>query len=406
VNQLLLHNAQVILKDRIQAGGVLVRDERIAAIFVDGDTPVGLSADEMLDLGGNYLAPGLIDVHIHGSAGVDVQNADQGELAKLNQFLLSEGVTGYLATFVPTDEAGYRRAIREVETCITEQNAGSANGARILGIHFEGPFVSHEKCGALQRQHFRTYDENPQSIAVFIHSENPNLNYARTMTLAPEISGGITLIEELTRRGVRSFIGHTVATPEVLDRALAAGARHITHFPNALEPLHHRKPGAVAWGLLRDEVTLDCIADFHHVHPLMLQMMHKAKTAERMALISDAILATGLGNGEFTVWGDRIAVKDGLTALMDGAAKGTIAGSVITMREALRNIAGLGIALHEAVQMASLIPARAAGIASEYGSIEEGKRADLIAFDENFEILHTIINGIAERRDEQISSSQ
>jgi N-acetylglucosamine-6-phosphate deacetylase len=392
VSQYLLHNAQVVLKDRIQPGSVLARDGRIAEVFAGNDAPVGLSADEKLDLRGNYLAPGLIDIHIHGSAGVDVQNADQTELAKLNQFLLSEGVTGYLATFVPTGEASYQRAIREVENCIAAQNAGKSSGARILGIHFEGPFVSHEKCGALQRQHFRTYDNDPQSIAVFTHTENPELHYARTMTLAPEIAGGIALIEELTRRDVRAFIGHTVATPEVLDRALAAGARHITHFPNALEPLHHRKPGTVAWGLLRDDVTLDCIADFHHVHPLMLQMMHKAKSAERMALISDAIMATGLGNGEFMVWGDRIAVKDGLTALMDGAAKGTIAGSVITMREALRNIASLNIPLHEAVHMASLIPARAAGIADECGSIETGKRADLIVFNDNFAIQCAIVN--------------
>ena len=396
MSQLLLHNTQVVLKDRVQLGSVLARDGRIAEVFAGNDAPVGLSADEKIDLRGNYLAPGLIDVHIHGSAGVDVQNADQSELAKLNQFLLSEGVTGYLATFVPTDDAGYRRAITEIETCIAEQNAGNGSGARILGIHFEGPFVSHEKCGALQRQHFRTYDGNPQTVSIFTPSDSTNLRYARTMTLAPEIAGGIALIEELTQRDVRAFIGHTIATPEVLDCALAAGARHITHFPNALEPLHHRKPGTVAWGLWHDEVTLDCIADFHHVHPLMLQMMHKAKTAERMALISDAIMATGLGNGEFTVWGDRIAVKDGLTALMDGTAKGTIAGSVITMREALRNIAGLGIPIYEAIRMATLIPARAAGIAAEYGSIEEGKRANLIEFDKDFTVLRSIVNGVVE----------
>src|SRR5262249_40818485 len=194
VSQLLLYNAQIILKDRVQPGGVLARDGRIAEVFAGNDAPVGLSDDEKLDLRGNYLAPGLLDIHIHGSAGVDVQNADQPELTKLNQFLLSEGVTGYLATFVPTDEVGYRRAIREVENCIAAQNAGNSSGARILGIHFEGPFVSHEKCGALQRQHFRTYDNDPQSISVFTHTENPALHYARTMTLAPEIAGGIALI--------------------------------------------------------------------------------------------------------------------------------------------------------------------------------------------------------------------
>jgi N-acetylglucosamine-6-phosphate deacetylase len=391
--QFFLHNANVVLKDKTQPGGVLLRDGRIAQVFAADDAPTGLSADARLDAGGAYVAPGMIDIHIHGSAGVDVQHAGQDELARLAEFLLNEGVTGYLATFVPADEQNYRRAIAEVETYIAHQDEGNPGGARILGIHFEGPFVSREKCGALQGRHFRTYAGEPDSIAVFTESPNPNLHYARTMTLAPEIEGGISLIEELTRKQVRSFIGHTVATPEILDGALAAGARHITHFPNALEPLHHRKPGAVAWGFLHDDVTLDCIADFHHVHPLMLRLIHQNKSAEGMALISDAIMPAGLGNGEFTVWGDKIAVNDGLTALVEGPAKGTIAGSVISMRDALKNISGLQIAVNEACCMASTVPARAAGIAGDYGSLEAGKRADLIAFDEDFQLSLAIVGG-------------
>jgi N-acetylglucosamine-6-phosphate deacetylase len=391
--QLLLHNAKVILKDRVQNGSVFVRDRRIAQVFIAEDAPTGLGESELLDVGGASVAPGMIDIHIHGSAGVDVQNAGQAELARLSEFLLSEGVTGFLATFVPTGEEHYRRAIAEIENYIAHQDEGGRRGARILGIHFEGPFVSHEKCGALQRRHFRTYDGDPRSLEVFTQGKPANLPYVRAMTLAPEIEGGISLIEELTRRDVRSFIGHTTATPENLNRAVAAGAHHITHFPNALEPLHHRKPGAAAWGLLHNDVTLDCIADFHHVHPLMLQLMHRNKSAERLALISDAIMPTGLGNGEFVVWGDKIAVKDGLTALVEGAAKGTIAGSVISMREALKNISSLNVAIHEASCMASLVPARAAGIAREYGSIEAGKRADLIALDEDFHLRFAMVGG-------------
>ncbi|MEW6129342.1 MAG: N-acetylglucosamine-6-phosphate deacetylase [Acidobacteriota bacterium] len=391
--QLLLHNAQIILKDRVQPGGVLIREGRIAEVFTDADTPVGLAADEKLDLQNRFLAPGLIDVHIHGSAGIDVQNADQQGLAKLSQFLLGEGVTGYFATFVPTDDAGYRRAIQEIETYIANQDNGQTNGARILGIHFEGPFVSEEKCGALQREHFRTYDGNPDTIRVFTHPTNSPVIYKRLMTLAPELRGGLNLISELTSKDVRSFIGHTTAQPEILDAAVRAGAHHITHFPNALEPLHHRKPGIVAWGLLNTEVTFDCIADFHHVHPLMLQLMHKSKSAERMALISDAIAPAGLGEGEFTVWGDKIEVLGGITALMEGAAKGTIAGSVITMRDALKNIASLNIPIYEASRMASYVPAVAAGVALNYGAIEAGKRADLMAFDENFTIGFASLGG-------------
>jgi N-acetylglucosamine-6-phosphate deacetylase len=189
------------------------------------------------------------------------------------------------------------------------------------------------------------------------------------------------------------FIGHSQADPATLDLAFEAGARHITHFPNALDPLHHRKPGAVAWGLLRDDVTLDCIADFHHVHPLMLRLIYQSKSADRMALISDAIMPAGLGDGEFSVWGEGITVRDGRTALARQPGESTIAGSVITMRQAVKNVVDLGVPVHEAVRMASLVPARIAGIESELGSIKEGKRAELIAFDDEFAVRSAVIGG-------------
>jgi N-acetylglucosamine-6-phosphate deacetylase len=264
----------------------------------------------------------------------------------------------------------------------------------VLGIHFEGPFVSPHKCGALKREHFRTYTSDPRSLELFTgRKQEEHKELARLMTLAPEIEGGLELTAELARGGVRPFIGHSAADIETLDRAVEAGARHITHFPNALDPLHHRKPGAVAWGLVRGDVTIDCIADFHHIHPLMLRLMIQSKSEDRIALISDAIMATGLGEGEYTVWDLKIAVRGGITALVGGAGAGSIAGSVITMREALKNVVSLGVPVHSASRMASLVPARVAGISEERGSIEEGKRADLIAFDDEIKIKFTMIEG-------------
>ena len=390
--QLILHNARVVRERGIDRGGVVVRDGRVAQIFASGQKPAGLSASESTDLGGAYLAPGLIDIHIHGSAGVDVQAADESGLAKLSAFLLSEGVTGYFATFVPTDERGYEDAIASISSYVEKQDDANQSNhtARILGIHFEGPFVSEHRCGALQSRHFRSYDGDSRSIEVFACSSRDN---ARLMTLAPEIHGGLDLTRELTRRGVRVFIGHSQADPDVLHQAALAGARHITHFPNALEPLHHRQPGAVAWGLIQDDVTLDCIADFHHVHPLMLRLMYQSKGADGMALISDAIMPAGLGDGEFSVWNEKITVRNGRTSLARDAGEDTIAGSVITMRQALKNIIGLGVPVHEAIRMATLVPARVAGIESEYGSIEEGKRADLLVFDDDLTVRFAAVQG-------------
>lgn len=397
MNQTLFRNARLALEDGIESGAVLVRDGRIAQVFTRQTTPSGLSDRESIDLVGAYVAPGLIDIHIHGSAGVDVLDTDREGLAKLSEFLLAGGVTGYFATLVPTDERGYESALATIISYIESQDeeggSFSAHRARILGIHFEGPFVSERRCGALKREHFRTYTGEPRSLRLFTGAIESGPPMARLMTLAPEIQGGIDLTRELTRSGVRVFIGHSQADLETLDRAAEAGARHITHFPNALDPLHHREPGAVAWGLVSSDVSLDCIADFHHVHPLMLRLIYKSKAAQRMALISDAILPTGLGDGEFSVWGESVAVRGGRTSLIREPGEGTIAGSVITMRQALKNIISLGVPVSDAVRMATLTPAMAAGVDGERGSIEMGKRADLIAFDDKLDVRLAVVGG-------------
>jgi len=389
--QLLLHNARLILGHGIQPGGMLIRDGLIAQVFSFDQIPSGLSATESIDLAGNYLAPGFIDIHIHGSAGVDVQATDEAGLAKLSEFLLREGVTGFFPTFVPASDREYSDALANIAAYALQQdNSATTSRARILGVHFEGPFVNENRCGALKLELFRTYDPDPRSIELFTRDQDtPPL--ARLMTLAPEVSGGIELICELTRNSVRVFIGHSQADPDTLEQAAAAGSRHITHFPNALDPLHHRKPGAVAWGLTRTDVTVDCIADLHHVHPLMLRLMYQSKGADRMALISDAIKPAGLGDGEFSVWDETITVTNGRTAL--AREPNTIAGSVITMRDALKNIIDLGIPIDDAVRMASGVPARVAGIAPQYGSIEKGKRADLIAFDDDLRMTLSLVGG-------------
>jgi N-acetylglucosamine-6-phosphate deacetylase len=392
---LLLHNARLILEAGIQIGGVLVREGRITLVFARDKTPTGLSARESIDLGGAYLAPGLIDIHIHGSAGVDAQATDGEGLTRLSEFLISEGVTGYFATLVPTSGRGYSEALAAINSYIERQDQQLATnkerrGARILGVHFEGPFLNEHRCGALRTRYFRTYDGDPRTIEPFSERQS---GLARLMTLAPEIERGLDLIRALGTAGVRAFVGHSRADPKMLDAAAEAGARHITHFPNALDPLHHRKPGAVAWGLVQCDVTLDCIADLHHVDPLMLRLIYQSKGADRMALISDAIMPAGLGEGEFEVWDERVVVRNGRTALAREHGEGTLAGSVITLRQAVKNIIDIGVPIDEAVRMASLVPARASGIQCEYGSIAAGKRADLIALDRDFAVRFATVGG-------------
>jgi N-acetylglucosamine-6-phosphate deacetylase len=390
---LFLRNSRLMLGHAIQPGGVVIRDGLICHVFSRDETPTGVTAAESIDLAGNYLAPGLIDIHIHGSAGVDVQATDEAGLAKLSEFLLREGVTGYFPTFVPASDREYTDALATIAAYTRQHNhSASTTRARILGVHFEGPFLNANRCGALKREHFRSYGGDPRSIELFTRV-NKSSGIARLMTLAPELENGVELIRKLTGIGVRVFIGHSQADLETLEQAAEAGSRHITHFPNALDPLHHRKPGAVAWALVKSDVTIDCIADLHHVHPLILRLMYQSKGADRMALISDAIKPAGLGDGEFSVWGETITVMNGRTALAREPGKDTIAGSVITMREAVKNIVDLGIPIDEAVRMGSGVPARIAGLDSQYGSIEEGRRADLIAFDDELTMRLSVVGG-------------
>jgi N-acetylglucosamine-6-phosphate deacetylase len=219
---------------------------------------------------------------------------------------------------------------------------------------------------------------------------SPNRNVAKhMMTLAPEINGGVELVRELKRRGWIISIGHTRGDFGLLDEALAAGAHHMTHFMNAMAPLHHRSPGPIAWGLSHDEVTCDVIADGVHLDPHMLQLLLKLKSADRLALISDAVAAAGMGDGDYQIWGETITVKDGRTR----NDRGSIAGSVITMLDAVRLIRSLGVSEAELARMASMNPARLLGIDHECGSIEEGKRADLVALDVQGNVVLTVIGG-------------
>lgn len=337
---------------------------------------------QSIDLANHSLFPGFIDAHIHGAAGVDTMTVRAQQLTHVSRFLTSKGVTSWLPTLVPATLEEYGNAIQRID----EAMATPSSGARILGVHYEGPFVSDAQCGALHREHFRTY-KRPSDL-----DDLPVLTTsgARTMTtLAPEIEGGIDLIRQLHARGWTISIGHTRAEMEVLDRAFNAGARHMTHFMNAMPQLHHRDPGPIAWGLSRDDVTCDIIADGIHLDPYVLKLLLKLKGARGLNLISDSIAAAGQGDGDFQIWGETISVKNGRTSNVHGS----IAGSVITMLDAVRMMRSLGASDVDVAQMASANPARLLGIYNECGSIEEGKRADLVAIDANGEVKLTMVGG-------------
>lgn len=387
---ILLRNARVVSRDRVtDALSLHVEDGLIAGIT---DSSVSGSRQEVSeDLSGLTVFPGFIDLHIHGAVGVDTMAANASDLVRVSQYLASRGVTGWLPTLVPAPDADYARSINAIEDAMRASSGAqnSHGGARILGVHYEGPFVNSSQCGALRAQFFRTFSGSSDIDSLPRIPVTDQQIVKHMTTLAPEIDGGIELVRELSRRGWIVSVGHTRAEFDLLERAFEAGARHMTHFMNAMVPLHHRSPGPIAWGLSRDEVTCDVIADGIHLDRRMLQVLFKLKGAARLMLISDAVAAAGLGDGDYQIWGETINVKDGRTR----NAGGSIAGSVITMLDAVFTMKSLGVSEVDLARMASTNPAKLLSIENDCGSIEEGKRADLVALNEQGQVVLTMIGG-------------
>ncbi len=384
---LLLRGARIVLPDRIAEDScLLIEDGRIARITASPSPQLSRAAAAR-ELNGLTLYPGFIDLHIHGAVGIDTMAATSEDLLSVSKFLATQGVSGWLPTLVPALVADYESAVTAIEGSMQQQaGAQGSLGARMLGVHYEGPFVNAMQCGALRSEHFKSFSGPADVDALAVPKNDAPV---RMTTLAPEIEGGIDLVRELTRRGWVTSIGHTRAAVEVLERAFEAGARHMTHFMNAMAPLHHRAPGPVGWGLTRDDVTCDVIADGIHLDPVVLQLLLRTKGADRLSLISDAIAAAGKGDGAYDIWGETIEVTNGRTS----NSRGSIAGSVITMLDAVRMMLSLGASDFEVARMASTNPARLLRIDGFCGSIEEGKRADLVALDQEGNVRLTIVGG-------------
>jgi N-acetylglucosamine-6-phosphate deacetylase len=361
-----------------------------ASILVDGRSISSLlgnseriEADNEIDWMGMSITPGFIDAHIHGATGVDVNEADVDGLLAIGAFLAQKGVTAWVPTLVPDSDENYRRVIGEIDRLMEMQEGRAV--AQAVGVHYEGVFANEKMCGALRPEYFK---RGGQWLAV--GGQLPRLKRGIHMTtLAPEIEGGVELIRGMISEGWIVSIGHTRAGVETLDAAFAAGARHMTHFFNAMTGVHHRDIGVAGWGLTNGDVTFDIIADGIHVHPSMLEFACRAKSADKVSLISDSVAPTGLGDGEFEIWGEKVAVKNGRTC----NERGSIAGSVITMHDAFLRMRSLGFSDDELAKMTSTNPARLLGLDDSRGSIEVGKRADLVGIAPDGSIKFVMIGG-------------
>ena len=332
----------------------------------------------IIDCRGRYICPGFVDVHVQGSDGYDVWQGDYRNVNGLSSALARYGTTSFLAT-THFDEG-------IVKNIVDAKKAG-VDGARIIGIHLETPFVNLKKRGAIEKEDVRKVSLKYLRKVFSVCGKD-----LKIMTIAPEIPGAIGVIRELRKKGIVASIGHTDADYCETLAAIKAGATQATHMFNAMRAFTHREPGAAGCLLTEDGVGLQVVADGIHLHAGALKLIYRAKKLDDIILFTDATAAAGAGKRRnLTVnKNTKVYIKKGAVVLKDG----TIAGSALTMNTAVRNFIGLaGASIAEAVRCASLNPARSLGMDKEIGSLEAGKRADITIMDKNFKIIKTFIGG-------------
>lgn len=369
-------NGKIILKDRIVENCALLYTDKIEDVIPENLVPENA---EIIDANGGYVAPGLIDLHIHGYLSKDVCDGEEESIRIISKGLLANGVTGYLPTTMTEDMAVIRKALETCRDLMEESKTWE--GSTILGCHAEGPFISESKKGAQDAKYILKPD------ASFVKEYK---DIIKTITLAPECdTEDFKAIREICRdTDVVVSMGHTSADYETAMASISAGVKHTTHLFNAMTPLTHRAPGVVG-AALNGDVSVELIVDTVHVDKSLYNMLWKLK-GRKLCFITDCLPAGGLPVGEYTLGGQKIFYDGTICKLEDG----TIAGSVLRINKGVWNVyTNSDIPLYECVNCASLNPATVLGLEKSKGSLEAGKDADIIITDNEFEIKKTIIAG-------------
>ncbi len=334
-------------------------------------------ADRRIDGRGRYALPGFIDLHLHGSMGFDVMGGSPASLQGLCDFLIQGGLTSFLATTM-TDSAERIKAALRVLTTFAERP-----GTPFLGVHIEGPYLNSAYRGSQSELHLR--EPKREEYMPWLST-----GLIKMITMAPEIAGGASLMRDALAQGATVSIGHSGADYDAAARYFAAGARQVTHTFNGMPGIHHRQPGLFVAALENPDVTFQIIPDGIHVHPAVVRMLARLAGVERVVVITDAMLATGLGDGQYTMGDAVVTVKNGQAR----SPAGDLAGSTLTMEGALRNIMRFcDLSLAEALPMLTRVPARSIGMYPQKGSLQAGADADVVIWDEVLGTQATFIAG-------------
>ena len=369
--------------DLVESPLLVIEDGRLQSVNSRQEKEMPGGAHH-LDFPGMIIAPGFIDIHVHGNAGHDVMEPDDSALAAIEVSMAKHGVTGYLPTTVTAPEERTLKALDHLGRAIAVHQGSKR--ARPLGIHLEGPFISHAKRGVHPPENLV-----PPSPEFFDRLWRASHGAVRMMTIAPELPGAIETIQQACRVGVLSSLGHSNATFEQTIEGVAAGARHATHTFNAMRPLDHREPGILGAVLTDDRFTADIIADGIHVDSSVIKLFLAAKGEDRAILITDAISATGMPDGSYKLGAFDVEVRGGRCEY-----QGKLAGSVLTMDRAVSNIVRFaGWKLQQAVRLATYNPAVLLAMTDRKGLVSAGRDADLVILSPDGNVVRTFIAGMA-----------
>ncbi|WP_416729701.1 N-acetylglucosamine-6-phosphate deacetylase [Fictibacillus sp. JL2B1089] len=372
-------------------GSITIQNGKI--IDLSKDSYPGDNQTEIIEFPETYhVVPGMIDVHIHGAAGADTMDATFDALQTIANVLPQEGTTSFLATTMTQDQNKIEKALENAGLFI---EAGQVEGtAETLGIHLEGPFISEKRAGAQPVGAIIKPD-----LELFKQWQELASGYIKLVTIAPEIEGSLEVISYLHEQNIVASIGHSDASYEEVVSGMKAGASHVTHLYNGMRGLHHREPGVVGAALLHGELTTELIADGIHVRPELISLTYKQKGNERVVLVTDAMRAKCLGDGQYDLGGQEVTVQHETATLKDG----TLAGSIIKMNAAVKNMMQFtGCSIFDIILMTSVNPAKELNVFDRKGSLAPGKDADIVVLDEDYEVVITFCKGhIAYRRGDE-----
>jgi len=375
-----VRNVKIVTPFRIiENGSVVVSGKKISALGGVEDVNIP-SSMKSYDMNGMILTPGFIDVLVHGGGGAGFADDDEESIGTVSDFFFEHGTTGLLASL-------YSKPLKLLVKDVARiaKYVESHRDTNVKGIHMEGPFINPEMKGAMKEEYLWKPDVDRWN-QLFAASKG----YIKLMTIAPELPGCHQVMRAAANDGVVLSVGHSTALFHEIEAAIDNGAAHVTHMFNAMQPFHHREPGVIVGGLLRNELKLELIADGIHVHPAVMRLMYNIKGDGGIVLITDAIRASGMPDGDYTFMDQKIKVKDKKAFLADGR----LAGSTLTMERAVKNMVELvGVPLTDAVRMASLNGAKVLGLESRKGILAVGKDADFVLLDNKFDVHLTIYEG-------------